>query len=97
MDFLSRGLTIAVFRKSGASALVSEEIGNIWDHENYPSLEYGKRENMKLGTWNMVILKFELGNLQGPLGNTLFLSLTDKFVDLKQSERTRAKRKPNQL
>ena len=35
----------------------------IWDHENYPILEYGTRENMKLGTWNKVILKFELGNL----------------------------------
>ena len=27
----------------------------IWDHENYPVLEYGKREDMKLGTWNEVI------------------------------------------
>ena len=26
----------------------------IWDRENYPILEYGKRENMKLGTWNKV-------------------------------------------
>ena len=41
----------------------------IWDHENYPSLEYGKRESMKLGTWNKVILKFELGNLHLPLGS----------------------------
>ena len=38
----------------------------IWDHEKYPFLEYGKRENNKLGTWNTVIFKFELGNLQGP-------------------------------
>ena len=41
----------------------------ISDHENYPILEYSKRENMKLGTWNNVILKFELGNLQGSLGS----------------------------
>ena len=41
----------------------------ILDHENYPILEYGKRENMKLGTWNKVILKFELGNLHHPLGS----------------------------
>ena len=41
----------------------------IWDHESYPILEYGKRENMKLGTWNQVILKFELGNLQDPSGS----------------------------
>ena len=30
----------------------------ISDHEIYPILEYGKREDMKLGTWNKVILKF---------------------------------------
>ena len=36
---------------------------------NYQILEYGKREIMKLGTWNKVILKFELGELQGPLGS----------------------------
>ena len=29
----------------------------IWDHKNYRILEYGKREIMKLGTWNKVILK----------------------------------------
>ena len=40
---------------------------------NYPILEYGKRENMKLATWNKVILKFELGNLQGPLGSPYWL------------------------
>ena len=29
----------------------------IWDHEKYPGLEYmGKRQNMKLGTWNKVSL-----------------------------------------
>ena len=33
----------------------------IYDYKNYPILEYGKRENMKLGTWNKIILKFELG------------------------------------
>ena len=38
----------------------------MWDHENYPILECKKRENMKLETWNKVILKFELGNLQDP-------------------------------
>ena len=38
----------------------------IWDHRNYRILEYGKRENMKLETWTKIILKFELGNLQGP-------------------------------
>ena len=43
----------------------------IWDHENYPILEYGKRENMKLGTWTKVILKFELVNLYPPLGSPL--------------------------
>ena len=31
----------------------------IWDHEKYPTWEYGKRENMKEGTWNDGILKFE--------------------------------------
>ena len=35
----------------------------IRDHKNYRTLEYGKRENMKLGTWNKVILKFEVGNI----------------------------------
>ena len=43
----------------------------IRDHENYPILEYGKRENMKLGTRNKVILKFELGNLHLPLGSPI--------------------------
>ena len=43
----------------------------ICDHKNYPILEYGKRENMKLGIWNKVILKFELGNLHHPLGNPI--------------------------
>ena len=38
-----------------------------WDHKNYRILEYEKRENMKLGTWNKVILKFELGNIPPPL------------------------------
>ena len=37
-------------------------------------LEYGRRENMKLGTWNKVILKFELGSLQGPLGSPTIAS-----------------------
>ena len=46
----------------------------IWDHENYPILEYGEREIMKLGTltWNKVILKFEVGNLHLPLGSPIF-------------------------
>ena len=35
----------------------------IWDDENYPILDYGKRENLKLGTRKKIILKFELGNL----------------------------------
>ena len=39
------------------------EIGNIWYHESYPILEYGKRKSMKLGAWNKVILNIELGNL----------------------------------
>ena len=34
-----------------------------------PNLEYGKTENIKLGTWNKVILKFEPGNLHPPLGS----------------------------
>ena len=38
----------------------------IWNHKIHPILEYGKRENMKLGTWNKVILKFEVGNLHCP-------------------------------
>ena len=41
----------------------------IWDRENYPILEYGKTEIMKLGTWNKVILTFEVRNLQHPLGS----------------------------
>ena len=41
----------------------------IWNHEIYPILEYGKSENMKLGTWNKVSLKFELGNVHDPLGS----------------------------
>ena len=49
--------TVLIIMKSG-----------IWDNETCPILEYGKGETMKLGTWNNVILKFELGNLQGPLG-----------------------------
>ena len=48
----------------------------IWDQENYPILEYGKRENMKLGTWNKVILKFELGNVQVPLREPLYIVAT---------------------
>ena len=51
----------------------------IWDHENYPILEYRKRENMKLGIWNKVILKFELGNLHHPLGSPI-LSGTGDWV-----------------
>ena len=43
----------------------------IWDRKNYRILEYGRRENMKLGTWNKVILKFEPGNLKGPLGSPI--------------------------
>ena len=38
----------------------------ILNHEIYPILEYEKSENMKLRTWNKVILKFELGNLHFP-------------------------------
>ena len=45
----------------------------IWDQENYRMLEYGKRQNIKLGTWIKVILKFELGNLEGPLGSQCYL------------------------
>ena len=45
----------------------------IWDHENYPILEYRKRENMKLGTRNKVILKFELGNLHLSLGSPIII------------------------
>ena len=41
----------------------------IWNHEVYPILEYGNSENMKLGTWNKVIWKFEPGNLHHPLGS----------------------------
>ena len=48
----------------------------IWDHENYPILEYRKRENVKLGTWNKVILKFELGNLHHPLGSPMMMIST---------------------
>ena len=40
------------------------EPGNM-EPQNDPILEYGKRENLKLGAWK--ILKFELGNLQDPL------------------------------
>ena len=43
----------------------------IWDHKSYPILECGKRESMKLGTRNKVILKFELRNLHPPLGSPL--------------------------
>ena len=39
----------------------------IWnlEYENMelPSWEYGRRESMKLGTWNKVIIKFELSGL----------------------------------
>ena len=41
----------------------------IWEHKEHPIWEYGKTEKMKLGTGNMVILKFELGNLHPPLGS----------------------------
>ena len=44
----------------------------IKDHEKDPILDYGKRKHMNLGTWNEVILKFELGNLQHPLGTLLY-------------------------
>ena len=44
----------------------------IWDQENYPILEYGKREKMKLEIWSKVILTFELGNLQGLLRSPKF-------------------------
>ena len=41
----------------------------IWDHENYPILEYAKSKKMNLGTWNNVILKFELGKLHRHVGS----------------------------
>ena len=36
---------------------------------------------MKLGTWNKVILKFELGNLQGPLESSTKQISIPKFRD----------------
>ena len=38
---------------TGHSPFMKSEI---WDHEKYPILEFEKRESMKLGTWNNVIL-----------------------------------------
>ena len=55
----------------------------IWDHENYPILEYGKREIMKLGTWNKVILKFELGNIPLPLGSPCYKHLVATVLRVK--------------
>ena len=52
--------------------------------QNYRILEYGKRDNMKLGTWNKVILTFELGNIPLPLGSP---SCALRFpIELYQSE-----------
>ena len=50
----------------------------IWDHENYPILEYGKRENMKLGTWNKVTLKLELGNLHTLWGALIIAVISNR-------------------
>ena len=43
----------------------------IWDQENYPIVEYGKRENMNWEHGIRSFFIFELGNLQGPLGSPL--------------------------